>query len=354
MHQVSDVDATWSARTAVGRFGRFVERCSVGRPEHFRSAWDWVRAGAARQMVPALVALALAWTGLWLLPVAAVGFVAVAVVTGVVATFVGGGGVALLALLFVALSTVVAGIAVVLAPLQQIPALVTSLIGGTIVSLLVFVLMLASESMALRGRGCRRLSRRESARLIPLVETAAGRLHLTSLPIVLIADDGERNAYACARHIVVSRTLYDELADGPLAGVLAHELHHWAMGDALGLRLVFACGLPLTLMYNAGTWLTQFKSVLTILGWFFLWPSLVLTRFVIQPLVADRSRQCEFEADAAAMRAGYGPALTEALIYLGDFESGRSGWEQVLAATHPPRELRLEALEGEEPAKRSA
>ncbi|MFI5287856.1 MAG: hypothetical protein ACHQ4F_16285 [Candidatus Dormibacteria bacterium] len=55
------------------------------------------------------------------------------------------------------------------------------------------------------------------------------------------------------------------------------------------------------------------------LGWFFLWPALVLTRFVIQPMVADRSRRCEFEADAAAKRAGYGASLTEALIYLGGF-----------------------------------
>lgn len=29
----------------------------------------------------------------------------------------------------------------------------------------------------------------------------------------------------------------------------------------------------------------------------------------------------------------------------GEFEAGRGGWEQVITATHPPIELRLEALE---------
>jgi hypothetical protein len=64
----------------------------------------------------------------------------------------------------------------------------------------------------------------------------------------------------------------------------------------------------------------------------------LLTRFVIQPIVADRSRECEYEAYAAANATLHGIALSQVLVYLGDVESGRSGWEQVLAARHPPRE----------------
>lgn len=52
-------------------------------------------------------------------------------------------------------------------------------------------------------------------------------------------------------------------------------------------------------------------------------------------MVASRSREQEYAADAAAKSAGYGEALHAALTYLGDFEGGRSGWEQVVAATHP-------------------
>lgn len=43
--------------------------------------------------------------------------------------------------------------------------------------------------------------------------------------------------------------------------------------------------------------------------------------------------------------ARYGEALRQALAYLADFEGSRSGWERAGAATHPPLELRLEALE---------
>jgi hypothetical protein len=34
---------------------------------------------------------------------------------------------------------------------------------------------------------------------------------------------------------------------------------------------------------------------------------------------------------------------------MGAFESGRTGWEAAMAATHPPTELRLEALQAPRP-----
>jgi hypothetical protein len=37
--------------------------------------------------------------------------------------------------------------------------------------------------------------------------------------------------------------------------------------------------------------------------------------------------------------------LSSALSKLGAFESGRTGWEAAMAATHPPLALRLEALQ---------
>jgi Zn-dependent protease with chaperone function len=42
---------------------------------------------------------------------------------------------------------------------------------------------------------------------------------------------------------------------------------------------------------------------------------------------------------------GRGEALHGALSLLGELEPGQSGWDRVIAATHPPLELRLEALE---------
>lgn len=67
---------------------------------------------------------------------------------------------------------------------------------------------------------------------------------------------------------------------------------------------------------------------------------------MIQPIAAqDRSREYIYEADADAKVARHGIALSPALVHLGDFKSWRSGWEHVLASTHPPREPSSEALE---------
>lgn len=327
-----------------------VARLTAGRPPSFSSAWAWIRAGVRGQAMAAAVALLLSWTGLWLVPAGAVAFVVIGFLSGFIATVVGGGSLGLLALVAIAVSAVAASLAVVLSSLQQMPTVIVGVTGGLIVSLVLFGGMVAAEPWTLHLRGYRRMSRREGERLLPLLETAALRMNITGLPRVLIAQDGTRHAYAYLRHLVVSRTLYDELDDEPLAAVLAHELHHWASADTVGLRFVFACALPLALMYNAGAWLAQSRSMLTILGWFLLWPAWLLTRLVIKPLVAHRARVGEYEADAAAKAGGYREALINALTYLGDFEGGRSGWEQVLTATHPPSELRLEALEGLESA----
>lgn len=57
----------------------------------------------------------------------------------------------------------------------------------------------------------------------------------------------------------------------------------------------------------------------------------------------------EYEADAAAARIGLATSLSLALRKMGAFEGGRTGWEQTMAATHPPTELRLEALQQPRP-----
>jgi Zn-dependent protease with chaperone function len=117
----------------------------------------------------------------------------------------------------------------------------------------------------------------------------------------------------------------------------------------VGTRFVFACAWPLVMLYNFGAWLTLYNhGIVRLIGWVLLWPALVLVRFLIVPLVRANARHQEYECDAAAKAAGYGDALHQALQVLGDFEGGRSGGEQVLAATHPPTELRLEALEPDE------
>jgi hypothetical protein len=76
-----------------------------------------------------------------------------------------------------------------------------------------------------------------------------------------------------------------------------------------------------------------------------LWPYLIVARWMIALLLALEGRQYEYDADSIAVRIGYGLGLFKALTDLHVFERARSGWEDVLYATHPPREYRLEAIE---------
>ena len=328
-----------------GASGPLVEQLSRGRPAYYPSAWRWLAVGIRRQSPAAVVALVTAWSGLWALLALATVFIAAGALIAFVEWLIGGGlgGVAgLLAALGVAAGTIAGFIE---ALFLSGPGVLISVAAGTLLSLLVFGGMVAAEPWTLQLRGYRRMSRREYDRLVPLLIESGRRMHLSSLPIVLIADDGSRNAYTAVRHVVISRTLLDELQDEPLAAVLTHELHHWARADPVGLRFVFAAALPLALLYNLAVLLVRFRGLVALLALVLLWPAYALTRLVIEPLVAERSRGQEYEADRAARAAGYGEALREALSHLGEFESGRSGWEQVLTATHPPIELRLEALE---------
>lgn len=333
--------------TAVARHEPLAEQLSRGRPRHFPTPWHWAAAGIGRQWPAAFVALVLAWSGVWLLLAGAALLVVIAIVTAIVASFITGGIGGLFGIVIAAVTIFIAVWNTVVVLLTDGPSLIIGALIGVAISLLLYALWIAADPLILRLRGYRRMSRRESARVIPLLQEAGRRLQLHAQPTVLIADGGDRNAGTSMRHIVLGRALYDELTDDQLAAMLAHELHHWARGDSLGLRFVFVCALPLTLMYNLAMRLPRTPYFLAALAWLFLWPSWLLVKFAIQPLLAVRGRNHEYEADAAAKLAGYGPALSEALSLLTDFEGGRSGWDQVVLATHPPTELRLEALDGE-------
>lgn len=321
------------------------EQLSRGRPDHFSSAWHWLQSGISRQGLAASVALVAAWSGVWGLLMIATVFLAGAAFIAFVAWLIGGGvgGLAgLLAGLGVAVGTILGLLGVLV---FSGPGILISVAGGAVISLAVFGVMVFAEPWTLSLRGYRRMSRREYQRLWPLYTEAAHRLGLATVPPLLIADDGSRNAYTAVRHIVISRTLVLELNDAPLAGVLAHELAHWARADTVGLRFVFAAALPLALLYNLAVLLLRFRGLVALFAVLLFWPTWALTRLVIEPLVAERSREYEYQADKEARRAGYSEAVREALGHLGEFEGARSGWEEVIKATHPPIELRLERLE---------
>jgi hypothetical protein len=322
----------------------------------------WLGAGVRRRWGAGGVSLVCAWSGVWLavwLLVAdtLLGALLSALGYSISTALIGGGGTgpggAALSVAGGALRGAAGGLVSSIAglivdePLQFLAALC----GGLVASAAVFAGAVALEPWLMRLRGFRRMSRRERTRLVPLLEAEAADLGLTSLPLVLMADGDSLRVRAHSRHLVVGRGLLDELGDGPagdaaLDAVLCHALQHWAVGDGAGDLFVRCCGLPLVILYNAGWWLAaQGNALIALVGWVVLWPAWLLVRLVIQPIVAISSRRQEYAADAAVAATGRGEALHQALSLLGELEPGRSGWGRVMAATHPPRELRLEALE---------
>jgi len=236
---------------------------------------------------------------------------------------------------------------------------------GALLSIIVVVLVAAFERVSLRIRGYRRLSRQEVRRVAPLVKGVADAFELDGLPRFSMSDGPIPNAWTHMRTIVLTTGLLQMLDDDELIAVLAHELHHWRSGDAVGLRVVWAAALPIALLLDLGTWIAggsgatlQRREAATsqerirrragafaVIGWAIAWAPWVITRLVVAPLSAATQRRYEYEADAAAAAIGLSAALSSGLRKMGAFEGGRSGWERAMVATHPPTELRLEALE---------
>lgn len=327
-------------------------------PATHRSLLDCVRVGFSRQPWGSLAALAAGWTALsialWLALIGAIvgglgglyfaiqsslqlGNFGYGVVQGV--SFFGvlggaaGGALTGFGLLY--------GGSILADPGQVLLAMVV----GAAIGSVICVVYIIAEARILALRGYRRMSRRERERVEPLLLDVAKRMGIGAPPPVLMSDSPETNAYAYAAHVLLTRGTMKELEEDELAGILAHELHHWQSGDAVSNLFVWGCAWPVAVGVNVGAWLMRFNNILSFVGLFLFWPFMVLTRFFIIPVVAVRSRRHEYEADAAALRAGVGLGLHRALTKIADFESGHSGWEVALASTHPPTELRLEALE---------
>lgn len=337
------------------------------RPYRYLTTAQWLNAGLRRQRPAIIGALIAAWTGLafalWLAVggvvlgalVGALGTTSLGVATpiavntgtGVFAAIVGAllGGVAGLAAIYVLL---------VLHPLQLLAALAS----GAAMSTIFLLVYVRSEPLLMRMRGYRELSRREKERVYPLLLEAARAMDLPVVPAVWISDQQKPGAWAHMRAIVVTRGLlgdYDASEKPPqsdldataLIAILTHELHHWDSADVVGLAIVSVSCWPLVLIINLIAWIRERGEWLGVLLWVVFWPVWVASKLVVVPLMAKRSRQYEYEADARAADFGdpFRLGLRRALDELSAWEVPRTGWEDVLAATHPPIEHRLERLE---------
>ncbi len=250
-----------------------------------------------------------------------------------------------------------------------IPLVATALLIGVVVGLLFGLIATAMEPKMLHWRGYRRPSRREcDEHLLDALESVRDAMQLTNTPKILVMDSPVPQAWTYTRTIVLSKEIIEKLDAEELAGVLAHEMMHWRRGDGFALRMVWCFGWPVGFLYSLGMFLQGSRfgasepqhssgkatvkgatTALGFIGWMFLWPSWLLTRFVLIPMTVNESRSAEFEADLGAGQAGFGDGLARALKKMHVWEGGRNAWDAILSSTHPPTELRIEALEGDRP-----
>jgi Zn-dependent protease with chaperone function len=242
-------------------------------------------------------------------------------------------------------------------PLQA----VLELVSGALVSAVIVVITACFERTSLRLRGYRRLSQDEVRQVAPLVKEVAEAMDLPALPRFVMDDSVIPNAYTQMRTVVITKGLLQTLDAGEIRAILAHELQHWQAGDSVALHFVWAASLPAVLVYKFGGWMaggihalggregTAARTLLGFVGWFVAWPAGVLIRLVLIPTIRGSQRRCEYQADQAAAAIGLAPQMISALHKMSAFESGRTGWEAALSATHPPTELRIEALEPPRP-----
>lgn len=235
-------------------------------------------------------------------------------------------------------------------PLWPVAAFVGQVVTALVVGALYVGWSWVSEPLRLRVSGARRLSRREAQWLMPVVREAGDRLGLTTLPRVLLDDRRDANASAGIRHIVINQGLIEQLGYDreQIGAVIAHELVHWRDGDAVAASWARGVALPLYLLYELAARLLSMARwrPLAFVVRFLFWSIIVTARRIVIPVQAGTWRDAEYRADAIAAQAGYGEGLRRALGYVRQsFDGQRSGWDAAVLATHPPTELRLEALE---------
>jgi Zn-dependent protease with chaperone function len=228
--------------------------------------WSWLVNALKRQDDAIFGALLATWTGLPLALFGAVAGLFLGAIVGAIGLSVGGfagsvlnQGTSLLGALLGAVIGAGVGLIFIYVYLFVHPVqLLGALVGGAMVSVVIFYVTLAAEPWMLWLRGYRPPSRREKALLDPLLSDLARRMKLPALPAMWISEAQKPGAWTHTRAIVVTRGLlgeYDASEGQPkpdldtlaLSAILAHELHHWMKGDAVGLAMVSACFYPFVL-----------------------------------------------------------------------------------------------------------
>jgi Zn-dependent protease with chaperone function len=381
----------------VGAYDRLLAWRLPGLPDNAEGVpmgtLQWLLASCLRMPFGTMAALLTAWTGLivalWVGAVSAIGSIVVTAFGISVSGHLAGiasftsrtsGGIVFLSALIAGAIGFGTGFSATYASslFGGLSVVAAALFVGIVIGLVFGLLGTVLEPTLLSWRGYRRPSEREWNRhLSNAMQTVVDNMQLRTTPDLRIFDTAIPQAWAYSRTIVISKGLLEGLDAGELAGVLAHEMTHWRRGDGLALRMIWCFAWPVAVCYSVGMFLSGSRygpqaagladdggvraagtphsdaksvtratvSFLGFLGWMLLWPAWLLTRLVVVPATSVDSRNVEAEADAGAADAGLEAGLVRALEKLSAFEQARNAWDAAIVASHPPIELRIEALE---------
>lgn len=332
----------------------------------------WLRAAVRRQKRGVITALILVWTGMPVaLFLAAFGLVFGAIVGGLGAGESGlaqsfhvneGAGVA--GAFLGGIIGAASGFAIFFWFLfHVIPGAIGDIVSGVVVAYVTLLVLVRMEPRFIQLRGYRELSRREREYVEPILDEVLERMQIRDArPALYMSDAVTPGAWTHPRAIVLAEGLlgeYDatespptpDLSRAAIAAIMAHEVVHWRDGDAIASRAVWSCFWPFTAAFNLMHRIGEPRGWLIYIMWIIFWPIWVCLK-IIAAVMASATRDQEYQADAGAAALGdeYRLGLREALAVLRDMEPPRTGWEDVINATHPKIEQRLERLEaGYEP-----
>lgn len=240
---------------------------------------------------------------------------------------------------------------------------------GSIISLLM------SKKMAIHGMGVHVIQQPENQMEAWLVETVRRQAEAVGIgmPDVGIFDSADPNAFATGANknaslVAVSTGLLHNMNQDEVEAVLGHEIAHIANGDMVTLTLIqgvvntfviFLSRIVASIITNAlqGNDNDDSDAVVENSGTFFIVSFIlqIVFGFLASMIVAWFSRQREFRADEGGARLAGKSKMIGALQALQNQHAnedlpgnlaafGISGKFTSLFSSHPPLEVRIEAL----------
>lgn len=240
---------------------------------------------------------------------------------------------------------------------------------GSIISLLM------SKKMAIHGMGVHVIQQPENQMEAWLVETVRRQAEAAGIgmPDVGIFDSADPNAFATGANknaslVAVSTGLLHNMNQDEVEAVLGHEIAHIANGDMVTLTLIqgvvntfviFLSRIVASIITNAlqGNDNDDSDAVVENSGTFFIVSFIlqIVFGFLASMIVAWFSRQREFRADEGGARLAGKSKMIGALQALQNQHAnedlpgnlaafGISGKFTSLFSSHPPLEVRIEAL----------